>query len=730
MYVRSSLKKRFMYASTSILLAISLMFFLAYRNIYDEINTKLIEQLHANTEISLNQQLSRRGISLGNVLAENLFDALYTFNLELALKLLKPVLTLEEVRSLSVTNVDGFIFHDGSEALTDFGKRHSQFSLIQESVTRREVITKQVDKRIQFVFPIQAGNSVEGALFMELGMDQLKKDLDAEHEAIHKIREEERSDFVFLQALLTIVGMAIGASLIWYLAHTLTKPLNLLINHFKSASNDNYQNFPNEERNDEIGELSRAYNEMSQKINKRTEAIKYMAYHDALTGLPNRTKFADFVNAHLSKSSTHSLQVFFIDIDGFKAVNDTYGHAQGDQFLIKIAERLNRLFINYHQFKDGRENTFPHMVSRVGGDEFLVCIVNAPKLSHQAISDLMLENLQQPIQLESDSVNAGGSIGIAHYPEFAGDALSFIQYADMAMYEAKAKGKNTSVTFNEAMRKRVAHRMTIEKELKTAVYNTEQFELWYQPKMDLTSQKIVGAEALVRWNHPQRGIIFPDEFISIAEASNSILLIGEALIERLFQDLDHWVDSGLVDDQFTLALNLSARQIYRQDLYGIFQSQFKKHHVSPAQIQLEVTESLLLDDTEKANDVLVELQKLGVSIWLDDFGTGYSSLTYLQNFNFDGVKIDRSFVQDVDTNSKNKELVKATLALAKSLNIDTIAEGIETQAHLNMLSELGCHTGQGYYFDKPITAQQLSFKYFNNKDIAPLAKEPIQEVLV
>ncbi|MGF1753494.1 EAL domain-containing protein [Vibrio makurazakiensis] len=719
-----------MYASTSILLAISLMFFLAYRNIYDDINTKLIEQLHANTEISLNQQLSRRGMSLGNVLSENLFDALYTFNLELALKLLKPVLTLEEVRSLSITDAEGIIFHDGSEELTNFGKQHPQLPLIQESIAEREVLSKQVDQRVQFVFPIQAGNSVEGALFMELSMDQLKKDLDAEHEAIHEIREKERRDFFVLQALLTAIGMAIGASLIWYLAHTLTKPLNLLINHFRSASNNDYQNFPNDSRNDEIGELSRAYNEMSQKINKRTEAIKYMAYHDALTGLPNRTKFADFINSHLANEHTHSLQVFFIDIDGFKAVNDTYGHAQGDLFLIKIAERLSNLFTNYHQFKDEKGNNFPHIVSRVGGDEFLVCIVNAPKEHHQAMSNPMLEKLQKPVQLTNDSVNAGGSIGIVHYPEFKGDALSFIQYADMAMYEAKAKGKNTAVTFSEEMRKEVAHRMAIEKELQSALHDTEQFELWYQPKMDLTNSQIVGAEALVRWNHPQRGIIFPDEFIPISEASNAILVIGEALIERLFQDLSCWIKSGLVDNQFTLALNLSARQIYRQDLCAIFQTQLKKYQISPSQIQLEVTESLLLDDADKANEVLVELQKLGFSIWLDDFGTGYSSLTYLQNFNFDGVKIDRSFVYDIDTNNKSRELVKATLALAKSLNIDIIAEGIETQKHLKILADLGCKTGQGYYFNKPITSQELSLNYFNKRTSStPQLEKPVKEVL-
>ncbi len=431
---------------------------------------------------------------------------------------------------------------------------------------------------------------------------------------------------------------------------------------------------------------------------KQAEAsIAFQAYHDLLTGLPNRALFKDRLGQAIVHAKRHgqTLAALFLDLDRFKMVNDTLGHLVGDGLLQAIAQRLRG------SLREG------DTLSRIGGDEFMLLLPQIRNRDNAAsIARKILASLKQPFQVEGHEIFVGISIGIAVFPDDGDSIETLVKHADIAMYHAKDSGRNDYKFFTHDLQKSFTGRLAVEKEMRHALENRE-FQVYYQPQVSTRDQRIRGMEALVRWNHPTRGVMPPDEFIPIAEESGLISRLSEWVLGDACRQARLWRASGL--PPFTLAVNLSARQIEHPHFVKQFKHCLEQNGVNGNTLEIEITESTLMRDLDGSIEKLRQLADMGVEISIDDFGTGYSSLNYLRKLPVHSLKIDRSFIQDLNGQTNNGTTIVAGIAaLAKGLNLDVVAEGVETRAQLDYIKSLGCDAYQGYLYSRPVSAEKAT----------------------
>jgi diguanylate cyclase (GGDEF)-like protein len=424
---------------------------------------------------------------------------------------------------------------------------------------------------------------------------------------------------------------------------------------------------------------------------RRAEAqIAYMAHHDALTELPNRVRFHEFLQEMLAKSKRgEHFAVFCLDLDHFKDVNDALGHPLGDLLLKAAAERLRRCI---------RETDF---VARLGGDEFAILQAGACQPTDAtALANRLVEEISAPYELGGHQVVVGLSMGIALAPNDGMDPDELLRNADMALYRAKADGRGLYRFFEPAMDARMQARRNLEIELRKAITNSE-FELFYQPLVDVQTEHVTGFEALIRWQHPLRGMILPSEFITIAEETGLIVPLGDWVLRQACTEAVTW------PSDVKIAVNLSPNQFKSKTLLLTVVSALAASGLSPRRLELEITESVLLQDSEATLALLLELRRMGVRISMDDFGTGYSSLSYLRKFPFDKIKIDQSFIRDMSDHDDSLAIVRAVVAMGSGLCIGTTAEGVETARQFDQLKLEGCTEVQGYLFSPPRPASEV-----------------------
>lgn len=433
--------------------------------------------------------------------------------------------------------------------------------------------------------------------------------------------------------------------------------------------------------------------------------IQHMAQHDSLTELPNRLLLNDRIHQSLALTQRYdqSGAILFIDLDYFKNINDSLGHVAGDNLLKKVAHRLQGLV------RDG------DTVARLGGDEFIVQLnqLSGDSLKAEEVACKIAEKINFTLAQEYDVNNhklfSTASIGIVIFPRDANTEESIIQRADTAMYYAKSMGRNRYAMFKKAMEKAVVRKHILEKELRKALKESRLL-LRFQPQITSIDHQFMGAEALLRWNHPAEGIISPSEFIPIAEENHLIIPIGEWVLKQACYQIKHWLDNHGVSPFITV--NLSVVQIRNSDLVGYIGKLLKETRIPPHLLELEVTETVLLHEARISIDVLQELKKLGVKLSIDDFGTGYSSLNYLKKLPLDKLKIDRSFVKDIPGDPDSETIIRTVIGMSHDLGLEVIAEGVETEEQLNYLANERCTLFQGFYFDPPITLEQIEEKYF------------------
>ncbi len=420
-----------------------------------------------------------------------------------------------------------------------------------------------------------------------------------------------------------------------------------------------------------------------------------LTFYDTLTGLPNKQLILEKLSLELLPENRRdtSVAVLLIDLDDFKTINDSWGHKAGDKLLKAAAERLT----SWASSSD--------RIARFGGDEFMVILsdLKFETEAAEAASEL-LKLFHAPFIIDTQEAYIGISIGISYYPVDGYDGETLIKHADTAMYFAKENGKNTYCHYRSDMEARAKDKLLLERDLRKALEKKE-FELYYQPKLALNSETIIGFEALVRWNHPTRGLVPPLDFIPLAEKTKLIIPLGEWILRTACQQIKRWLNEG-----FSLqntAINISAHQFSQSDLVEKIGAIIREEGIYPEYLELEITESVLMENAEMATSQLKQLNAMGIKISIDDFGTGYSSLSYLNSFPLDNLKIDRAFVKDI-TCEEDAPLAKAIISIAKALNLKTIAEGVETETQKEVLRSIGCDAMQGYLLSKPVPADEAT----------------------
>jgi diguanylate cyclase (GGDEF)-like protein/PAS domain S-box-containing protein len=434
---------------------------------------------------------------------------------------------------------------------------------------------------------------------------------------------------------------------------------------------------------------------------KAEERLSYLANYDALTDLPNRLLLLDRLNQSLTRAPWHERKVgiMFIDLDRFKIINDSLGHNIGDQLLKKVSKRILSCL------RSG------DTLARLGGDEFIVVLEDLAKVEDAwAIAQEIIDGVGRPLDLEGHEVYVTSSIGISIFPEDGKDPNVLLKNADLAMYRAKDEGKNRYHLYSQSMELQSSTRLTMENELRHAI-NREEFELYFQPQINLQTGKIRGSEALLRWNHPQRGLISPNEFLPIADETGLILPISEWVLRRACSQLKAWHDAGYTD--LTMAVNISDTQFREINLPMFIKQVIKESGVNANKLELELTEQIVMHNAKNAMEVLHTLRDMGTLLSIDDFGTGYSSLSHLRRLPINIVKIDRSFIKDITSDEESLAITEAIIVLAKKLNLQLIAEGVETEEQREILIDMGCHMMQGYLCSPPTTSAKF-FKLLQN----------------
>ena len=446
------------------------------------------------------------------------------------------------------------------------------------------------------------------------------------------------------------------------------------------------------------------------------EHLDFLAYYDSLTGLPNRLLYRDRLAQAVADAQRHGhlAATLLLDLDRFKLINDTLGHQQGDRLLQEVSDRLKACVRNSDSVGRPHDNAPPQAgvwdrsasLARLGGDEFTILlnrIAGAPDAAK--VARRILASLAKPFRLDGQDVFVTASIGIAIFPLDGESADQLLKNADTAMYHAKQSGRSTYQFYSQSMNASAGERLAIENRLHKALAQ-EEFLLHYQPLVALETGRIIGVEALVRWQHPELGLVPPMQFIPIAEETGLIIPLGEWVLQTACAQARAWHEMGLAG--LRVAVNLSARQFQRQNLLHVITRILLATDLNPRCLDMELTESMMMQDGESTSATLRELQALGVRLSMDDFGTGYSSLSYLRRLPLDTLKIDRSFVKDCTGNQEDATIIKAIIAMSHSLKLTVLAEGIETEGQLAFLRAAGCDEAQGYYFSKPMAAEPLT----------------------
>ncbi len=520
----------------------------------------------------------------------------------------------------------------------------------------------------------------------------------------------------YLTIAVAILVLSIFVALL--MSTSLTQLVSAPIIHLATvarqvAAEGNYKVRVKASSNDELGALADDFNTMLDRIEQRdveleslvkhrtdelinlNEKLRHQAYHDPLTGLPNRALFDDRLSQAIVHGSRRNKQfaICYLDLDRFKTINDTLGHDVGDELLKKVSDRLEECV--------RKEDA----VARLGGDEFTILINNLRNPEDAAVcTNTIAQRLKEPVVLAGRKLSLTASIGIAVFPEDGKDIVTLKKNADTAMYHAKELGRDKVEFFSDQLNNKVRQRLLLETELARAI-DEEQLVIHFQPQFNIKQHRLVGFEALVRWNHPEKGLIYPVDFIPFAEENGLVSAIDRWVLQTACSKFASLAKHST--QPLKLAVNIAADDLHKLDLPTVVTEVLQQNDIKPENLELEITEGSIMKNTDASLKILQTIRDLGVGLALDDFGTGYSSLRYLKLFPFGAIKIDRSFVRDIASDSEDANIVRVIISMARHLNLDVIAEGVETIHQLKLLDSMNCHNVQGYYLSKPLAEKDI-----------------------
>jgi len=510
-------------------------------------------------------------------------------------------------------------------------------------------------------------------------------------EEIERLFYRNSLEFLFFFLSLPLLMIA----LVWYIIkRSIVRPLELLRQFVYYQSE-----IPKAFRIQELETIRYSMVQTFDRLENEKKELYAIARTDSLSGLANRNALMEYLERliALSKRREKEFAMLFLDLDHFKSVNDSLGHNVGDELLKKIATIIDNVL---------RSDDF---VARVGGDEFVVILQNYTSM-HELIRivERIQETLTKTIVVQANPINVSSSIGIAFYPKDGESIVSLMKNSDIAMYEAKKSGRSRYHFFTEELNERVQETIHLEKEMRDALVHDE-YEMYYQPKVDLKTSKIVGAEALIRWNSPTRGVVTPNVFIPLAEENGFIVELGEWIVDAVIERQALWMKKGL---EISVSINLSSKQLLSKDFILFLINTVNKYSANPKFIDIEITEYMFYENSDKNIEILSALHQHGFSISLDDFGTGYSSLTYLKDFPIDYLKIDKSFIDDF-VYERGRVFIETIVKMGQTLKMQVIAEGVETAEQVEYLREIDCNQYQGYFMSKPVNVRDFERLYFS-----------------
>ena len=646
--------------------------------------------------------LSRRGEATVEQLADSLTNPLYYSDLDAIGIIMRTALRQPDVAYVLVYGADGNIVHDGSYDIAAYGRAMND-PLARAAVASDHLLTQWSPQVMDVSEAISIGNQRIGGVRVGFSLAGIRASEERAagnlNSRLLELGRRHRGWFVALLAALIVVGVGVA----WYVQRTLVKPIRQLADAANAIGTGNYDaKHLVSARQDEVGDLVRAFSDMNDSIARHDRDVRRMAYTDALTGLTNRLAFRESLDHRLMmlRGAGRQLAVLFADIDDFKRVNDTLGHEAGDEVLLQFANRIRSVV----ERMGGDEA----LLARFGGDEFVILIQNDDvRASATRLAEALVKELGQPLVVEGRQVFLGTSIGITLFPEDASGATALMKNGDIAMYQAKVAGKNCYRFYSRAMEQAVERRVHMEQELRGA-WERGELSLVYQPIFRVADSRIVGAEALLRWQHPEMGSIAPSVFIDVAEQSGLIESIGPRVLRAACAAAARWVAGSGMDEAPFVAVNVSPRQLRSGDLPEEVASCLRDTGLPAHRLHLELTETAVISDEAHASALLAKLHRTGVKVWLDDFGTGFSGLSHLRRVPVDGVKIDRSFIADMQRDPDDLALTTAIIAMAHSLGITVVAEGVEKEAQFDILRARGCDLAQGYWMGYPMSAAEFA----------------------
>ena len=665
-------------------------------------------QLHIVNESSLNKalmtQLHKKGVDTTVYMSNALANALYMYDIEQINKMIADVTRQHDITHAYVFDEHNKILHDGTGLINASGEEIPATIALGLANAPTRVFDIKLKQHLIFAGNAFVNGDKVGGIVLEFTLEDIHGDIDQVRQAAAAIEDERSSaniyDIFLIAALLALLGSVVA----WKMTHRFVSPITRLANYASHIGRGNYDFTVEVSSNDnEIKDLGRAFEKMRDNLQSSSLRIRHLTYHDTLTNLPNRRHFKEKLELAVERDSNR-FALLFIDIDNFKRANDNFGPDISDKLLIEMADRLRGLPQLRQDTEQDASDCGPEqsMVARIGSDEFTIILFDVDDDNLVAgITEQISNKLRQPYLIDGQKIQPGVSIGIAMWPKDGQSALELMRNADVAMYQAKLSDKKQYQFYGDE----ITLIPRIEQDLTQALAQQE-LKLHYQPKYDFAEGRFNSVEALIRWRHPTEGDMSPAVFIPVAERSDLIFAIGEWVIEAACQQLKAW--HGMAPSEFSIAVNISVIQLQQANLAKVIFDHLDKYQIPHHLLEIEITETAIMESEEDAVKILSRLSDQGIRIWLDDFGTRFSSLDYLRKLPVYGIKIDRAFTRDIETNDNDKKLCEAMIAMAHRLGLKVIAEGVEQQAQEQIIKALGCDHAQGFLYGKPQPALTMS----------------------